>query len=47
MKLKDEDIKAIRAVCEAADGTIGSRYPESSMRSVMGECITMEEWKGE
>ena len=47
LKLKEEDLKVIRAVCEAAIGNIGDRYPEAYMKSVMADCIKMEEWKGE
>ncbi|KAH8111783.1 Aldo/keto reductase [Phellopilus nigrolimitatus] len=46
LKLAPEDVKAIRALSEAAD-VQGARYPEQFMSAVKGDCIALDEWKGE
>ncbi|KAI5123181.1 hypothetical protein M0805_003948 [Coniferiporia weirii] len=45
--LEQEDVRAIRALVEAAD-VIGERYNSGLLLdSIRGECISLEEWKGE
>ena len=46
LKLSAEDVKEIREVCEAAV-VVGERYPEAFLRACMGDCIPLNEWKGE
>ncbi|KAH8111790.1 Aldo/keto reductase [Phellopilus nigrolimitatus] len=46
LKLAPEDVKAIRMLSEAAD-VQGARYPDQFMSAVKGDCIALEEWKGE
>ncbi|GLB39270.1 putative aldo keto reductase [Lyophyllum shimeji] len=46
LTLAPEDVKAIRAVVEAAE-VAGERYPESFMKSVVGDCIPLSEWNGQ
>ncbi|KAI5118752.1 hypothetical protein M0805_004838 [Coniferiporia weirii] len=46
LQLSPEDVKAIRALSEAAD-VQGSRYPDAFMFAVKGDCISQDEWKGE
>ncbi|THH06235.1 hypothetical protein EW145_g4223 [Phellinidium pouzarii] len=46
LQLSQEDVKAIRALSEAAD-VQGGRYPPATLDTVEVECIPLEEWKGE
>ena len=46
LKLSAEDIDAIRKLSEAAE-VVGTRYPEVHMKSVEGDCIPLDQWKGE
>ena len=41
-----EDVKAIRALSEAAD-VQGERYAAAMMASTKGDCIPVSEYKGE
>jgi diketogulonate reductase-like aldo/keto reductase len=43
--LEPDDVKAIRKLCESAD-VQGGRYPEG-MTLPDGDCIELDEWKGE
>ncbi|KZT70949.1 Aldo/keto reductase [Daedalea quercina L-15889] len=44
--LKDEDVKALRAIVEAAD-VRGERVPAQFAHLMSTECIPLSEWKGE
>ncbi|KZT70939.1 Aldo/keto reductase [Daedalea quercina L-15889] len=44
--LKDEDVKALREIVEAAD-VRGGRAPELFAHLMASECIPLSEWKGE
>lgn len=44
--LSPEDVKAIRKLSEEAD-VQGLRYPAAFMASVEGECLPLDQWKGE
>ncbi|KAH8110500.1 Aldo/keto reductase [Phellopilus nigrolimitatus] len=46
LRLAPEDVKAVRALSEAAD-VQGERYAEAGMQSVKGDSIPLAEWKGE
>jgi len=46
LKLSDEDVKEIRELCEAAV-VQGERYPDAFLKHCMGDCIPLDEWKGE
>lgn len=46
LKLSPEDVKAIRKLAEEAD-VQGLRYPEAFMKSVEGDCLPLDQWKGE
>ena len=45
IKLEEADVKAIRAVCAAAVGSLRERYPEAYMTQVVGNCISLGEWE--
>ncbi|KAG6809780.1 hypothetical protein H0H92_014764 [Tricholoma furcatifolium] len=44
--LEAEDVKAIRAVVDAAE-VVGQRYPDRYVAVLKGDCIQLSEWKGE
>lgn len=44
--LKDEDVKALRAIVEAAE-VQGDRIPGQFAHLMASECIPLSEWKGE
>ena len=46
LTLSAEDVKAIRKLSEDAD-VQGLRYPAAFMATVEGECLPLEQWKGE
>ena len=46
LSLSAEDVKAIRKLSEDAD-VQGLRYPDVFMQTVEGECIPLDQWKGE
>ncbi|KAL5531251.1 hypothetical protein ACEPAG_4128 [Sanghuangporus baumii] len=46
IELSKEDVDAIRKLSEATD-VQGLRYPSSVMQEVEGDCIPLEQWKGE
>ncbi|KAL5513391.1 hypothetical protein ACEPAH_3790 [Sanghuangporus vaninii] len=46
IQLSKEDVDAIRELSEAAD-VQGLRYAPSAMQHVEGNCIPLEQWKGE
>ncbi|EJD08581.1 Aldo/keto reductase [Fomitiporia mediterranea MF3/22] len=46
LRLAPEDVHAIRTLTEAAD-IRGERYPSAYMAHLEGNCIQLEEWKGE
>lgn len=45
-KLSTEDVKTIRELSEAAD-IQGERYGSVAMSVLEGNCIPLEQWKGE
>jgi len=46
LSLSEDDIKEIRKLSEEAD-IYGQRYPEVILHTVEGECLPLEQWKGE
>lgn len=46
LSLAQAGIKEIRKLSEEAD-VHGQRYPEAILHTVEGECLPLEQWKGE
>ena len=46
LQLAPDDVNAIRKLSESAE-VKGTRYPEAFMKAVEGNCIPLNEWKGE
>lgn len=46
LKLAPEDVQEIRRLCEAAE-VAGERYPEMHLAATAGNCLPLDQWKGE
>ncbi|KIJ22670.1 hypothetical protein M422DRAFT_39972, partial [Sphaerobolus stellatus SS14] len=45
VSLTEDEVKALRAIAEEADGVTGPRYP--LLHTPKGDCIPLDQWKGE